>query len=267
MGDPSGMFEYVYTGDRRRRGVEALAQSHGRKSDFTSGAVPPSPSHSLDAFERVKSVARPGVSWPCWHHPEQNSISGRTAPWQIPVASPGHRTCGHSPSRKALQRRFSEDTLDSQISLRALAAADDYHNPSPDLNSSHINQKYTIEESDFIIYARHDKRMKWSHVEQEFAARFGHSPRRTIQGLQACHYRLNNHIPVWDEDGWLCFDNEDDVEPRHVGIKCREIDKHRQRPESLGIAQRYPERAVHYAWVDPEIRFRSRDWGMGLLFQ
>jgi len=31
--------------------------------------------------------------------------------------------------------------------------------------------------------------------------------------------------------------------------------------EPLGIAQRYPERAIHYSWVDAETKFKAQDWG------
>jgi hypothetical protein len=126
--------------------------------------------------------------------------------------------------------------------------------------SRHANQKYTTEEGDYIIYAWHNKKLKWQGIKQEFAVRFGSTPERTVQGLQAWYYRMNQRIPVWDQDGWLCFDNDDDLEPRHVSIKCSKRDSQDKPMETLGIAQRYPERAVHYSWVDPETKFKARDW-------
>ncbi|KAL6355062.1 hypothetical protein LRP88_11539 [Fusarium phalaenopsidis] len=104
---------------------------------------------------------------------------------------------------------------------RQTGMMDCYPSPPPESENRHINQKYTTEEGDLIIYAWHDKKMKRQRIKQEFAARFGRIPERTVQGLRAWYYRMNLRIPIWDQDGWLCFDNEDDLEPRHVSIKCR----------------------------------------------
>ncbi|KAI9166845.1 hypothetical protein HJFPF1_02960 [Paramyrothecium foliicola] len=144
-----------------------------------------------------------------------------------------------------------------------------YGLPSPPLDAEnrHINQKYTQEEGDFIIYAWHDKKLKWQRIKQEFAAMFGRTPERTVQGLQAWYYRMNQRIPVWDQDGWLIFDNEDDLEPRQVSIKCRDRDGQDKPVEPLGLAQRYPERAIRYNWVDPELKRKSQDWATKREFQ
>ncbi|EQL00941.1 hypothetical protein OCS_03345 [Ophiocordyceps sinensis CO18] len=138
---------------------------------------------------------------------------------------------------------------------------DSYPSPPPEGENRHINQKYTTEEGDFIIYAWHDKKLKWQRIKQDFAAMFGRVPERTVQGLQAWYYRMNQRIPLWDQDGWLLFDNEDDLEPRYISIKCRERDSQDKPMEPLGLAQRYPERAIHYSWVDPELKRKSQDWG------
>jgi hypothetical protein len=90
---------------------------------------------------------------------------------------------------------------------------------------------------------------------------FGRTPERTVQGLQAWYYRMNQRIPVWDQEGWLIFDNEDDLEPRQVSIKCRDKDGQDKPMEPLGLGQRYPERAIRYSWVDPELKRKSQDWG------
>ncbi|KJZ78943.1 hypothetical protein HIM_01716 [Hirsutella minnesotensis 3608] len=137
---------------------------------------------------------------------------------------------------------------------------DSYPSPPPDGENRHINQKYTTEEGDFIIYAWHDKKLKWQRIKQDFAAMFGRTPERTVQGLQAWYYRMNQRIPLWDQDGWLLFDNEDDLEPKYISIKCRERDSQDKPMEPLGLAQRYPERAIHYSWVDPELKRKSQDW-------
>ncbi|GAB0136689.1 hypothetical protein EsDP_00004982 [Epichloe bromicola] len=144
--------------------------------------------------------------------------------------------------------------------LRGGSHLDGYPSPPPDSENRHINQKYTTEEGDFIIYAWHDKKLKWQRIKQDFASMFGRTPERTVQGLQAWYYRMNQRIPLWDQDGWLIFENEEDMEPKHISIKCRERDSQDKPMEPLGLAQRYPERAIHYSWVDPELKRKSQDW-------
>ncbi|OAQ89085.1 hypothetical protein VFPFJ_05494 [Purpureocillium lilacinum] len=144
--------------------------------------------------------------------------------------------------------------------MHGSASMDGYPSPPPDGENRHINQKYTTEEGDFIIYAWHDKKLKWQRIKQDFAAMFGRTPERTVQGLQAWYYRMNQRIPLWDQDGWLIFDNEDDLEPKYISIKCRERDSQDKPMEPLGLAQRYPERALHYSWVDPELKRKCQDW-------
>jgi hypothetical protein len=100
------------------------------------------------------------------------------------------------------------------------------------------------------------------HVLHEFHHRFSYTPKRTVSGLQAWYYRMNQRIPVWDQDGRLCFDHEDGLESRYTSIRCREHDNCDKSVESLGIAKRYPERAIEYEWVDPEIKLRARDSGI-----
>jgi len=158
---------------------------------------------------------------------------------------------------------------------------------SPEAEGRHINQKYTTEQGDYIIYAWHDKKLKWAAIKEEFASMFGRTPERTVQGLQAWYYRMNKEIPVWDDDGWLIFEHEDAVEPKCVSIKRRQREVKCQscimaqgnnkmkkdadglwREEGcqckqlgpLGLAQRYPERLVHYPWVDPELKRKARNW-------
>ena len=123
--------------------------------------------------------------------------------------------------------------------MHGSASMDGYPSPPPDGENRHINQKYTTEEGDFIIYAWHDKKLKWQRIKQDFAAMFGRTPERTVQGLQAWYYRMNQRIPLWDQDGWLIFDNEDDLEPKYISIKCRERDSQDKPMEPLGLAQRF----------------------------
>ncbi|KAF5120995.1 hypothetical protein E5D57_013331 [Metarhizium anisopliae] len=132
--------------------------------------------------------------------------------------------------------------------------------PSPDGENRHISQKYTTEEGDFIIYCWHEKNLKWQRIKQDFAAMFGRTPERTIQGLQSWYYRMNQRIPLWDPDGRLIFDNDNDIEPKCVSIKCRQRDSQDNPMEPPGLSQRYPERAIHYSWVDPELKRVYQDW-------
>ncbi|KID59539.1 hypothetical protein MAN_10583, partial [Metarhizium hybridum] len=132
--------------------------------------------------------------------------------------------------------------------------------PSPDGENRHISQKYTTEEGDFIIYCWHEKNLKWQRIKQDFAAMFRRTPERTIQGLQSWYYRMNQRIPLWDPDGRLIFDNDNDIEPKCVSIKCRQRDSQDNPMEPPGLSQRYPERAIHYSWVDPELKRVYQDW-------
>lgn len=169
----------------------------------------------------------------------------------------------------------------------------EYPSPlSPEAEGRHINQKYTTEQGDYIIYAWHDKKMKWAAIKEEYASMFGKTPERTVQGLQAWYYRMNKEIPVWDDDGWLIFEHEDAVEPKCISIKRRQREvkcepctraqgtqKLKKDQEGLwreegcqckqlgplGLAERYPERLVHYNWVDNEFKRKARNWGKSRL--
>ncbi|KAG5963706.1 hypothetical protein E4U58_003449 [Claviceps cyperi] len=132
---------------------------------------------------------------------------------------------------------------------------------SPDGENGHINEKYTTEQGDFIIYAVHDLGLDWKQVEEEYAALFGTRPRRNRQGVQGWYYRANLHIPVWDSDGRLIFDQIDSLEPRNQTIKCRDGMKDK-RKSRLGLGQRYPERAIKYHWVSPQLKCEWQDWAL-----
>ncbi|KAG5993081.1 hypothetical protein E4U52_002296 [Claviceps spartinae] len=134
---------------------------------------------------------------------------------------------------------------------------------SPDGENGHINEKYTTEQGDFIIYAVHDLALDWKQVEEEYAALFGTRPRRNRQGVQGWYYRSNYHIPVWDSDGRLIFNDENDPEPQHQTIKCRDAVKDKRKTRlGLGLGQRYPERAIKYHWVSPQLKRQWRDWAL-----
>ncbi|KAI9903396.1 hypothetical protein N3K66_002748 [Trichothecium roseum] len=143
--------------------------------------------------------------------------------------------------------------------------------PPPDqdgrFEGRHINKKYRTEEGDFIIYMWHDRGQKWQDIKRLFANQFGATPERTVQGLQAWYYRMNQSIPEWDRDGWLVFEDDYALEPKQYAQKCRERDSNREPHKLIGLEQRYPERAIGYDWVDPETKARCQDWANKRLSQ
>ncbi|KAF5623025.1 hypothetical protein F52700_10337 [Fusarium sp. NRRL 52700] len=246
------------------RGVEATALLNGHTSDQSLGLILPNPSQLIAHGCRKPPPPPPRLLWSSWSCPSANSFAEYSSSQQTTVTGLGilpfrpsnaQSTCYASPPYDAADEKF--------IPRSGAPTASPRHDISPDVDASHrTSQKYTIEQGDFIIYARHDRKLNWSSVVREFAKQFGNTPQRTIQGLQAWHYRINNQIPVWDEAGWLCFDHEDDEKPRQISIKARERHMYLHPGESLGIASRYPERAVHYPWVDPMTKLLAKDWGM-----
>lgn len=191
---------------------------------------------------------------------------GPARPWTPPSPLPSlARSASHSQALPPLHTYISQERYGyPDPYMHGHMSMDGYPSPPPDGENRHINQKYTTEEGDFIIYAWHDKKLKWQRIKQDFAAMFGRTPERTVQGLQAWYYRMNQRIPLWDQEGWLIFENDEDLEPKQISIKCRERDSQDKPMEPLGLAQRYPERAMHYSWVDPELKRKSRDWGKSI---
>ncbi|KAJ4244190.1 hypothetical protein NW762_014571 [Fusarium torreyae] len=246
------------------KGVEALVRAHGPIETRISRYPVPRSSHDSDILESTEHVHEPRLSWLPGHRPARGLTSGYFPSGHMAINSFNKKMLdrdqafSHTSSQDS--DSYYDQSPDDHLGPRLLPAKNFYRSPSPEGKTHHINQQYTVEEGDFIIYCRHDKAMKWSDIEEEFAFCFGHTPKRTVQGLQAWHYRMNKYIPVWDEDGWLCFDSEDDLEPRLTSVKCRSRND-KSKPKALsGIAERYPERAVTYAWVDTETKLKSRDW-------
>ncbi|KAJ3487202.1 hypothetical protein NLG97_g6461 [Lecanicillium saksenae] len=229
LGTPSNPNIRLPSLDEFDQGVEALARAHGGQVRPWTPAASPHPS---------AAPRRP------------------TLPQPLPSIQSYASPASYSPQTYSPQDAYSPYGHGDPF----LHAHDGYPSPPPDGENRHINQKYTTEEGDFIIYAWHDKKLKWQRIKQDFAAMFGRTPERTVQGLQAWYYRMNQRIPLWDKDGWLIFENDEDLEPKHISIKCRERDSQDRPMEPLGLAQRYPERAIHYSWVDPELKRKSRDW-------
>lgn len=113
----------------------------------------------------------------------------------------------------------------------------------------------------FIIYAFHNKKLRWEHIKQEFHNLFGKSHERTVQGIQAWYYRMSQRIHLWDENGMLCFENEFDIEPKYFSTKRREWGSQDKYMEALGLVRRFPERAIHYRRVDPALNLKAQDTG------
>ncbi|KOS17107.1 hypothetical protein ESCO_006064 [Escovopsis weberi] len=243
------------------QGVEALARSHGPSYRWTSSprsppllpslrrgpSFPPHPPHHTPQHHHHQSLPSLSSSFAASASPAFSATSSPLEPHPSSASSSAASPLSYLPFPLG-------DPLGYAHSL------DGYASSPSDAENRHINQKYTTEEGDFIIYAWHDKKLKWQRIKQDFAAMFGRTPERTVQGLQAWYYRMNQRIPMWDDEGWLLFDNEDDLEPKHVSIKCRERDNQDKPTEPLGLAQRYPERAIHYSWVDADTKRKSRDW-------
>ncbi|RGP63515.1 hypothetical protein FSPOR_8568 [Fusarium sporotrichioides] len=243
------------------RGVEALARCNRRRGDRSPSILLPSPIPL--AHTEGQPLPPPRLLWSPWNLPDERFSPERSASPLGAATGLGISYLGGSHGCHDFYGNYSHHLAGRHyLSHHGLPTMSRLRSPSPDENYSHSNQQYSTEEGDFIIYARYDKKLKWARVEQEFAAQFGQHPKRTAQGLQAWHYRMNNHIPVWDQHGWLCFDSEDGEKPRQTSIKSRRLNGHGQPLEPLGIAQRYPERAVNYTWVDPETKMKAKDWGM-----
>lgn len=247
------------------QGVEELARAHGPAGSSPTHSPLLSVSHETPYLQGYQPIATNPPAW---------SIGNRLAEDPAQSFFMSRRGTITSLSQYALavdqasQNIQEYDNLDNnavhgpiRFPSQLQKLMDSYPSPPPEGEVRHINQKYTTEEGDFIIYAWHDKKMKWLTIKQEFATMFGRIPERTVQGLQAWYYRMNLKIPVWDNDGWLVFENEDDLEPKQVSIKCRQQDSQDKPTEPLGLAQRYPDRAMHYNWVEPEFKHRAQDWG------
>ncbi|KAJ4141107.1 hypothetical protein NW768_000314 [Fusarium equiseti] len=246
------------------QGVEELIRAHGPVKSEAVLSPLLGLSRNPTVLEPLRSITQPQPSWSVRSRAAEETTSEQSHSRRGTIALPVQHPFAADYSRQSLSSFGNQDAYygyGNSPSLQGLPGMGCYPSPPPEGGESrHINQKYTTEEGDYIIYAWHDKKMKWQQIKQEFAARFGSTPERTVQGLQAWYYRMNQRIPIWDREGWLCFDNEDDLEPQHVSIKCRERDSQDKPAEPLGLAQRYPERAIHYSWVDPEIKFKSSDW-------
>ncbi|KAF4459932.1 hypothetical protein FALBO_13305 [Fusarium albosuccineum] len=219
------------------RGVEVMRRMQNINAAESSSLLNPT-----DAASIASDVAGRNVQSPSCYNTERSLLSDRE---------------GNGRGPNDLYDAVHADNMSGQPHSHTQNAVSHH---TGDRRHRRFNPKYTTEEGDFIIYALHDKKMKWQQIHREFNDIFGNKYERTLPGLQAWYYRMNQRIPVWDEDGFLCFENEDDLEPRQESIKCWNRGDQERDGGSLGLGQRYPERAVTYHWVDAELRARARDW-------
>ncbi|KAG5959903.1 hypothetical protein E4U58_004818 [Claviceps cyperi] len=177
------------------------------------------------------------------------------ASWHVPDNMPAGPSSGHAahdpaPGKTSCRKQTGVQQRDPRVP----------ENCPPIRN----NRKYTIEEGDYIVYAREDLRLSWPQVTTAFANLFhegGHE--RKHQGLEGWYYRDNGKIPVWDSDGRLVFDETDKSKPCRRSIMCRDRvnGKKGTRRTGLGLGHRNPERGMDYEWVQPEHKCQFQDWG------
>ncbi|KAM3452283.1 hypothetical protein NHJ6243_009399 [Beauveria neobassiana] len=218
----------------------------------------------VSRFSGAKSASNPNMRLPSIDEFDQGVEALRVhgaAP--LPSIQTRGSLATYSPQADWTQMTYSPYNYDGP-SIRALEG---YPSSPPDGEIGHINQKYTIEEGDFIIYSWHDKKLPWQRIKEDFASMFRRTPKRTVQGLQALYYRMNQRIPLWGESGLLVFEIDEDLEPKHISLRCREHDSQDHPMEALGLAQRYPERAINYTWVDADVKGKSHDWATKRMMQ
>ncbi|RYP47802.1 hypothetical protein DL768_006211 [Monosporascus sp. mg162] len=120
--------------------------------------------------------------------------------------------------------------------------------PRSNPDEPHLNVKYITEELDFIRYHRCDRPSKWKDLTESYNAQF--HLRRRRQGVQGGLYRQNDgQVPHLVDNGRrLHFLPNGHVTPSKTKIR-------KQKNKRLfGLVALFPERAMHYNWVDPESR-------------
>ncbi|RYP63376.1 hypothetical protein DL771_009312 [Monosporascus sp. 5C6A] len=120
--------------------------------------------------------------------------------------------------------------------------------PRSNPDKPHLNVKYITEELDFIRYHRYDRRSNWKELTASYNAQF--HLRREKQGVQGGLYRQNDgQVPhLVDKGRRLHFLPNGHVTPSTTKIRGQK-DKRLFRLVAL-----FPERAMHYSWLDPESR-------------
>ncbi|RYP83205.1 hypothetical protein DL769_001401 [Monosporascus sp. CRB-8-3] len=120
--------------------------------------------------------------------------------------------------------------------------------PRGNPDEPHLNVKYITEELDFIRYHRCDRPSKWKELTELYNAKF--HLRRRRQGVQGGLYRQNDgQVPHLVDNGRrLDFLPNGHVTPSKTKIR------YQKNKRLFGLVALFPERAMHYSWVDPESR-------------
>ncbi|KAG6225061.1 hypothetical protein E4U26_003316 [Claviceps purpurea] len=239
--------------DGKLPGVGAvLAQAYGNawvsSNDEISGPTLP-PMLGLVPENGPRYAATRMHTWP-----ESGIISPplEGVSWHVPDNMPAGPSSGHA-ARGPAPRKTS--------CRKQTGVWREYPHVPKNCPPNRNNQKYTIEEGDYIVYAREDLSLSWPQVATAFANLF-HEGRhvRRLGGLQGWYYRDNVVIPDCDSDGRLVFEatKKEGPKPRLRNIKCR----HRKPPRTgFGLGYRHPERGMDYEWVQPDHRRQFQDWG------
>ncbi|PCD21393.1 hypothetical protein AU210_016358 [Fusarium oxysporum f. sp. radicis-cucumerinum] len=174
-------------------GVEALIRTHGPVKTWTPLSPLPGISRNPIVLQPLRSITQPQ---PSWSFQTDDLLNDYPISRMGTINGHNRYSLAIDHLQQSLQGNYrNPDTYYGygacSPSLQAPSNTHCYPSPPPDGEGRHINQKYTTEEGDYIVYAWHDKKMKWHRIKQGFAARFGTTPERTIQGLQAWYYHMN----------------------------------------------------------------------------
>ncbi|KAG6082626.1 hypothetical protein E4U33_005497 [Claviceps sp. LM78 group G4] len=254
---PSVMaYNPVPKGEQRLPGIKAvLAQAYGNawvsSDDEISGPAlapmlrPVSEEGSRYAASRMHTWPESGIISPplegASRHVPDNMLAG---------PSHGYATRGPARRKTSRRKRTGVQQRDPRV---------------PTNCPPRCNKRYTVEEGDFIVYAREDLSMSWFEVEAAFADLFHEGcHKRRHQGLEGWYYRNNSTIPEFTSDGRLVLVGTGSAaKPRIRSVKCRDLVNGKTVPirTGLGLGHRHPERGMAYEWVLPDHRLQFQDWG------
>ncbi|RYP04717.1 hypothetical protein DL764_004267 [Monosporascus ibericus] len=149
---------------------------------------------------------------------------------------------------KRRESRSRHDPLHKRPRLPLSPRSQRVRKPRSNPDEPHLNVKYMTEELDFIRYHRCDRPSKWDELTVSYNAKF-HLRRRRL-GVQGGLYRQNDgQVPHLVDNGRrLDFLPNGHVTPSKTKIR-KQKDK-----RLFGLVALFPERAMHYSWVDPESR-------------